>query len=86
MPAVETPLGGEDSGLSSLEAAFLRCLLLGQPVEALAREQGTMPSLLADAVNDKLFDRFGDTVIDFSGDAPLVVPDYADELKGMLSL
>ena len=41
--------------------------------------------MTADSVNEKLFDIFGDTVIEFSGDDPAVIEDYADELKGMIT-
>ena len=44
----------------------------------------TMPSLLADAINEKLFDLFGDTVLAFDGDTPEPVEDYIEELKGIV--
>lgn len=43
-----------------------------------------MPSLLADAINEKLFDLFGDTVLAFDGDTPEPVGDYIEELKGIV--
>ena len=44
-----------------------------------------MPSLLADSVNEKLFDIFGDTVLELSGGVPEVIEDYTEELKGLIS-
>ena len=41
-------------------------------------------SLLIDSINEKLFDRFGDTVITCDGETPAPVEEYADELKGIL--
>ncbi|MGN1389188.1 MAG: tellurite resistance TerB C-terminal domain-containing protein [Bulleidia sp.] len=40
-----------------------------------------MVSVAADAVNEKLFEEFGDSVILFEGDEPLIAEDYAEELK-----
>ena len=51
-----------------------------------ARKYGSMTSILADSVNEKLFDTFGDTVIDFSSDAPELIDDYTEELKSMFPL
>ena len=42
-----------------------------------------MVSILADSINEKLFDLFGDTVIDFSADSPELIEDYTDELREM---
>ena len=42
-----------------------------------------MLSVLVDGINEKLFDVFGDTVLD---DTPDVIEDYRDELKEILKL
>ena len=68
------------SPLNGAERCFLRALLEGGDWSAAAKEFGSMPSLLADSINDKLFDAFADTVIDCSSDIPEVIEDYADEL------
>ena len=70
-----------DSPLSDSERLFLQALLNGGDWASAARQTGEMPSLLADSINDKLFDLFGDTVIDCSADVPEVIEDYAEELK-----
>ena len=73
-----------DLPLDKNEVAFLRAMLYnGAPSEA-AQKCGKMVSILADSVNEKLFDSFGDTVIDFSGDEPVLIEDYTDELKTMI--
>lgn len=41
-----------------------------------------MLSVLVDSINEKYFDLFGDTVIDFDGENPFIIEDYAQELKG----
>ena len=82
-PSGEAP--PEPSGLALLtgpEARLLRSLLNGEDTGWLQRE-GHMPSVLADAINEKLYDLFGDTVLDTDGTP---VPDYVDDLKEMLSL
>jgi hypothetical protein len=43
-----------------------------------------MLSVAVDNINDKMFDYFGDTIIDFDGDLPYVIEDYSDELKELL--
>ena len=68
-------------GLSAAEYAFLRALLYGQPYGDILRANSTTALLLSDGVNEKLFDLFGDTVIEFSGDEPILIEDYTDELK-----
>ncbi|MBR2283042.1 MAG: TerB N-terminal domain-containing protein [Ruminococcus sp.] len=70
--------------LDRAELDFLGALLCGGDWRAAARCGGAMPSLLADSINEKLFDTFGDTVISFDGDIPEIVGDYADELREML--
>ena len=44
-----------------------------------------MPSLAADGINEALFDIIGDTVIEFEGDVPRIVEDYADDVREALS-
>jgi hypothetical protein len=39
---------------------------------------------MADSINEKLYDIFADTVIEFDGDIPAVIEDYEEELKGMI--
>ena len=45
---------------------------------------GVEPVIIAESINEKLFDDFGDTVIGFDGDVPFIIEDYADELRDML--
>jgi hypothetical protein len=42
--------------------------------------------MLVDSINDRLFDRFGDTILIYDdNDRPVVPEDYRDELQGMLA-
>lgn len=81
-PVEEVPEDG--SGLSEDEARLLRCLLSGEGLGWL-REKGLLPSVLVDAVNEKLYERFGDTVL-LDSEPPALVEDYVEELKELLRL
>ena len=72
-----------DSPLDETETAVLRAVLNGEDGAAAAKAGGRMLSVVIDAINDKLFDRFGDTVIYDDGDRPAVYEDYEEELKGL---
>ncbi|MCR5110134.1 MAG: TerB N-terminal domain-containing protein [Ruminococcus sp.] len=75
-----------DCPLSDAETAFVKTLLSGGDYDAEARKFGCMTSILADSVNEKLFDDFGDTVILFEDDVPCIIEDYIDELKEIVHL
>ena len=71
-------------GLSAEEYRLLQCLLYGRPYADWVRAAGRLVSVLVDAVNDTLFDRFADTVIGYDGDDPTVIEDYIEDLKGLV--
>ena len=83
-PPAAAPVS-EDSRLTPLEVQFLQCLFDHTSCEALCRNHGQMPSVVAEQINEKLFDQFADTVILFDGDTPELIEDYADDLKGMIA-
>lgn len=68
-------------GLTAAEQTLLRHLLDGTPYQSFLREKHLMLSVVVDAINEKLYDQFGDTVIVFEGDTPEVLEDYAEEVK-----
>lgn len=74
-----------DCDLADAEASFMQCLLNGQGYDDLLKSQGVMLSVLVDAINDKLFGRFGDTVIVFADERPVLVEDYLEDLERMLA-
>ena len=82
-PSPETP---EDSGLNEEERHYLTLLICGENPTVFLRQRGLMDSLLADSINEKLFDRFGDTVLLCDTGSPELIADYTDELKGLLNL
>lgn len=69
-----------DSPLSPAERRFLQCLLRGEDL-GWVREEGLLPSVLTDGINEKLYDVFGDTVLD---EGPQVIEDYIEDLKEMV--
>lgn len=75
-----------DSPLNTAETEFLTILINGGDYDAAARKHGSMTSVMADSINEKLFDTFGDTVLLFDGDSPEIIEDYLEELKSILKI
>lgn len=67
--------------LSPAEQRFLKDLIEGKDYQTGLKEAHLLVTVAADAVNEKLFEEFGDSVIIFDGDDPVIVEDYAEELK-----
>lgn len=83
--AEKTPERAENAfGLDAVETAVLRSLLQHRDAGDTLRESGRMLSVVVDAINEKCFDRFGDTVLVFDGETPELLEDYEEELKEML--
>ena len=70
--------------LDNDEIRFMQALLYNGNAAEAAKNCGKLVSIMADSVNDKLFDTFSDTVIDFTTDYPVLIDDYTDELKQMI--
>ena len=68
--------------LSDAEYRLLSGLLYGKTDGAPAA--GQLLSVTIDAINEKLFDEFGDTVIAYDGEKPELIEDYVAELKGII--
>ena len=73
-----------DTGLNDFEYQFMKCLLYGRAYSDPARSNGMPLSVLIDAINGNLFDRFGDTVIIENGGRPELIEDYVEELKEII--
>ena len=84
IPKEPSAEANNDTPLNDSEYAFMQTLLYGGDASAAAKNAGTMPSILADSINEKLYDTFADTVIGFEGDTPMIIKDYEEELKGMI--
>lgn len=90
-PATSPAPSGDDQqnarndafGLTAEERALVEALLAGGQAPAAK----TSADLLVDAINEKLFDLVGDTVVEFGADgAPELIEDYADDVREALGL
>ncbi|UTC50227.1 TerB N-terminal domain-containing protein [Treponema sp. OMZ 855] len=70
--------------LDDMQMQLLRMLLRGEPVLELIAAQRGMPSVIADAINEALFDLIGDTVVECDGKTITLVEDYRDDIIGIL--
>ena len=88
-PEPEVPEEADDDDipdlpLSAPAMALLICLVTGESYQPLV-DAGQMLSVLADEINENLYDDIGDTVIEMQDDGtPVLIEDYLDDLKGML--
>ena len=73
------------AGLTADELGFLRLLLDGGDWRGFCAARRLLPSLLADAVNEKLMEVCADTVIVGDETELAVLEDYAEEIRGLLS-
>ena len=73
-----------DVPLDSIQIQILRALLHGDSVGKLIRENHLTPSLVADRINEALFDEIGDTVLLCEDDELSLVEDYKEELERIL--
>lgn len=78
-----------DGPFSADELAYLACLLEGasdaERAAVLARA-GSTDELMADALNEKLYDALGDIAVEDSGDGPQIIEDYVEDVKGYAGL
>lgn len=93
MPSAAAPSGsafgasgpsGVSVPLDGMQIQLLRMLLRGEPVQELITTQHGMPSVIADAINEALFDLIGDTVVECDGKTIILVEDYRDDIIGIL--
>lgn len=70
--------------LTEGEKAFLTALIYGEGFTEAAKKYGSVPSLMTDSINEKLFDIFADTVIGFSSGNPEIIEDYIDDIQAMI--
>lgn len=82
-PEAADPQIGLSSPLSPAEYRLLHSLLYGRDLSWAAAE-GQMLSVLADSINQKLYDQFLDSVLTIE-DVPQLVEDYIDDLKEMVA-
>ncbi|MBP3323169.1 MAG: hypothetical protein J6M16_03145, partial [Clostridia bacterium] len=82
----ENPDITNETDLSDDEFKFTSMLVRDENYKEYLKSRGIMLSVIIDSVNEKLFDVFGDMVIDFDGETPEIIEDYIDELKGLLKI
>lgn len=75
-----------NTSISDVHFAFLMHVLNGTSYSDLLKKNNLTASIIADQINEVLFDEFGDTVLDFDGDTPYILEDYCQEVKGYLGL
>ncbi|MDE7294068.1 MAG: TerB N-terminal domain-containing protein [Oscillospiraceae bacterium] len=80
----KSPESSDSFGLTATEKELLGVLLSGGDPLKFASEKALMLSVICEAINEKLFDEIGDTVIDFEGEKPCITPDYIDDVKGTI--
>ena len=81
-PPAPEPQVPEDTLLSKTEFRLLHDLLYGGSL-GWVQAEGHLMSVLADSINEKLYDTFADSVLEMT-DPPGLVDDYIDELKEMV--
>ena len=82
IPAESLPKEDGCALLTEAEKEILRAVIERRDAAALARERGVMLSAAVDSINEKLFETFFDTAIEFDGETPVAVDDYVEDLKG----
>ena len=70
--------------LDAFERRCLAALLRGESMRAELRAAHLLPSLFAERVNEKLYDRFQDICLASEGEELFLVPDYREELETLL--
>ena len=70
--------------LDAVQVQILGALLRGESPAELIRTHRLTPSLVADGINEALFDDFGDTVLACEDDRLSLMADYRDEIERML--
>lgn len=80
-PQSAPPQNTADTGeLSEAEKRLIHCLLYGGKLDWVSSE-GHILSVMADAINEKLYNIFADSVMD---DSPALIEDYIGDLKEMI--
>ena len=78
--AAAEPEDSDAHGLDALQMAVLGDLLAGNDAKDLIEKNRLMPEVLADSINEVLFDEIGDSVIECTDGRLEVIEDYMDDL------
>jgi hypothetical protein len=82
--AVEVPAAALISTLDALHTQILVSVMRGAPVDALIRSNHLMASVVADTINEAMYDEIGDSVVECDGDDLTLVEDYREDLEFIL--
>ena len=74
----------EETGPDSAQLRILRALLAGEDPGDIIRAEGLLPSVVADDINEALYDEIGDTAVLCEGDVLILVEDYAEDIERYL--
>jgi len=70
--------------LNALQTQIVAALLHGESAKDLLASNHLMPSIVADAINEALFDEIGDTCLECDGSTIFIVEDYREDLEQIL--
>ncbi|MBQ8093542.1 MAG: TerB N-terminal domain-containing protein [Clostridia bacterium] len=84
MPPAPEGTDGCPDGLTGQDVEILRILLQGGDAGGLLQAVQRMPSVAADEINEALFDRIGDNVVEWDGTVLSLVEDYREDLMQIL--
>ena len=68
------------AALDTVHSRILLALLRGDSIEAVLKANHLMPSVVADTINEALFDEIGDNVLECDGNTITLVEDYRGEI------
>lgn len=71
-------------GLDASSAYILQLLLKDRQVDAYIQEKHLMPSIVADTINNALFDEIGDNVLECDGKTLMLIEDYKEDIREVL--
>ncbi len=71
-------------GLSEEETDILRMLLAGENPASYIRAHHLYPAVVADSINEKLFEEIGDSVVEEENGSLSLIEDYLTDLQALL--
>ena len=83
----EVPAGYDDMSsdvLDDFQTAVLRLLLEGRSAASLITENLQMPEIVADSINESLFDDIGDNAVDCNDGELSLVEDYIEDISQII--
>ncbi len=86
-PADDAPISNHavsNVSLNNFQIQLLKNLLCGNSVKEMIAAQRGMPEIIADAINEALYDEIGDTVVICDGVSLALVDDYRDDIEKIL--